>query len=224
MTNDFLTIRPELPPLPELMRDLPIDERGYPVPKFVQWINGKPDFRIMRIEHWEACIKKTLCWVCGKPFTNRRVYFVIGPMCAVNRTTAEPPCHKECAEYSARGCPFLSRPHMHRREDELSKLATQSMPGTAILRNPGCAIVWCTRHFSLFRDGKGGYLIELGEPDHIEAYTQGKLAPRAAVLESITSGLPLLEAEALKDVPEAMGELETAVARALKLIEQNIAA
>jgi hypothetical protein len=34
--------------------------------------------------------------------------FVVGPMCGINRNSAEPPSHKECAQWSARNCPFLS--------------------------------------------------------------------------------------------------------------------
>lgn len=216
------TIRPELPPLPDNMKDLPIDERGYPVPAFVALIDDKPDFRVMSLPHWERCIKQELCWVCGKPLANRRVYFVIGPMCAVNRTTSEPPCHKECAEYSAKGCPFLTRPHMHRREDDFTRQSTQA--GFAIKRNPGCALVWCTRKYSLFQDGMGGWLIQMGEAERIDAYVQGRPAKRAEVMESINSGLPFLEEMAKKDVPQAMLELRVQVVSAVRLIEQNVAA
>jgi hypothetical protein len=31
--------------MPARFARLPADERGYPVPKFVEWIDGKPDFR-----------------------------------------------------------------------------------------------------------------------------------------------------------------------------------
>lgn len=34
-------MRPELPELPRQMRDLKMDKRGYPVPWFVDWVNGE---------------------------------------------------------------------------------------------------------------------------------------------------------------------------------------
>ena len=34
-----------LPPMPSRIAALPVDERGYPVPWFVAWIDGKPEFR-----------------------------------------------------------------------------------------------------------------------------------------------------------------------------------
>ena len=38
----------DLPPLPRRFLGLPIDDRGYPVPWFVHWVDGKPDFRLVR--------------------------------------------------------------------------------------------------------------------------------------------------------------------------------
>jgi hypothetical protein len=40
-------LKPTLESLPVRLQGLPIDERGYPVPWFVAWENGKPEFRAM---------------------------------------------------------------------------------------------------------------------------------------------------------------------------------
>src|SRR5262245_2742625 len=101
-------LRPELPPVPERMRKLPL-HRGYPVPWFVEWIEGVPDFRIMDGRKLVRAVKEKRCWVCGE-LMGSYLAFTIGPMCAVNRISAEPPSHRECASFSARGCPFLTRP------------------------------------------------------------------------------------------------------------------
>src|SRR6267154_1896953 len=100
---------------PKRSAELPRDERGYPVPWFVEWIDGKPDFRVMDSDKLVEAIKYKRCWVCGGPLGHYKV-FTIGPMCMVNRTSAEPPSHRDCAEFSVRNCPFLTTPDMHRRE------------------------------------------------------------------------------------------------------------
>src|SRR5262245_13722710 len=104
------SLRPDLPPLPDYMKSLKLDHRGYPVPWFVDWINGKPDFRVVRPDGPGIAHRKHLCWVCGKSRHTRLAAFVIGPMCAVNRISAEPPSHLECATFAATACPFLTHP------------------------------------------------------------------------------------------------------------------
>jgi hypothetical protein len=182
-------------PLPERMRDLPIDERGYVVPWFVAWVEGKPEFRAMDGGKFVAAIKKKLCWVCGERL-GINVCFVAGPMCGINRTSAEPPSHVECAYWSARNCPFLSNPHMVRREDETinNQQLRDHSAGMALTRNPGVAMLWTTRQYEVFPDGRGGYLIQMGEPEKVEWYACGKKATREQVMFSIESGLPNLEA------------------------------
>src|SRR4030095_12652609 len=80
--------------MPSRMAKLPRDARGYPVPRFVSWYDGKPDFRIADTRYLEHCFRARTCWLCGE-LLGRYLAFVIGPMCAVNRTTAEPPCHRD---------------------------------------------------------------------------------------------------------------------------------
>jgi hypothetical protein len=97
-------IRPDLPtPLPSGVARLP-RRRGYPVPWFVGWIGGEPEFRMADSEKLALAVRRSLCWVCGDPIVGLRAYLV-GPMCAVNRTSAEPPSHVRCADWSARACP-----------------------------------------------------------------------------------------------------------------------
>ena len=77
-------------------------------------------------------MREKRCWVCGDPL-GVHLTFPIGPMCALNRTISEPPSHHECASWSARNCPFLSRPHMVRREDGAinEQIACQQTDGAA---------------------------------------------------------------------------------------------
>lgn len=182
-------------PMPDRIKALPVDERGYPVPWFVDWLDGKPEFRAMDFRKWQQAVRDRLCWVCGQPL-GRNMVFVAGCMCGVNRTSAEPPNHYDCALWSAINCPFLSNPAMVRREDsEINNQALRdSAPGFAIARNPGVAMLWITRQYEVFPDGRGGSLIGMGEPDRVEWYREGRAATRAEVLASIESGLPNLEA------------------------------
>jgi hypothetical protein len=183
--------------LPERMRALPIDDRGYPVPWFVAWHDGKPEFRAMDGEKFVRAVREKLCWVCGGRL-GTRVCFVAGPMCGINRTSSEPPSHLECARWSAVNCPFLSNPRMVRREDEEINNARfrDNAAGLAIARNPGVAMLWITRQFEVFDAGKGRPLIQMGEPESVEWFACGRQATREEVNYSIESGLPNLEAMA----------------------------
>jgi hypothetical protein len=184
------TMRPELEPLPSRMQRLPIDERGYVVPWFVDWIDGKPEFRAMDLSKWVRAVREKLCWVCGQQL-GVHLAFVIGPMCGINRTTSEPPCHLECAQWSARNCPFLTQREVHRREEKSDAFAKGA--GCPIDRQPGVACIWISRSYSIFDDGRGGKLVHLHDPERVEWYAHGRQATREEVEASINSGLPILE-------------------------------
>src|SRR3954470_19594274 len=134
-----MDLRPELESITAPSRILRLPRhRGYPVPWFVAWIDGQPDFRIIDSPKLERAIKQQLCWICGGPMLGRRAYLV-GPMCAVNRTSAEPPSHVPCAVSAAQACPFLARPHARRR-DVAEDIGTVKPAGEMIRRNPGVAL------------------------------------------------------------------------------------
>jgi hypothetical protein len=181
--------------LPERMKTLPIDpQRKVPVPWFVAWVNGAPEFRTADLAKWERAVKRRLCWVCGQRL-GTYLTFVLGPMCTITRTTSEPPCHRECAQWSAINCPFLARPHMHRREANMPVGAIDA-PGYAIKRNPGVSALWITTDFEVFPDSAGRLLISVGSAREVEWYAEGRIATRAEVEESIRTGRPLLEEQA----------------------------
>jgi hypothetical protein len=194
-------VRKDLPFLPERMKKLPIDARGYPVPWFVQWIDGVPDFRITDRRKWGHCIRFNECWLCGEPI-GRFKTFVLGPMCAVNRTTSEPPCHFACAEFAAIACPFLILPKAKRRDANLPE--HKQMPGVTLARNPGATCLWTTRDYRLFSvddrapSARTGQLLRVGDPEGVIWFAEGRAATRGEVWGSIESGLPFLEAAALE--------------------------
>lgn len=122
--------------IPDRIKRLPVDHRDFPVPWFVQWFDdGKPsdfgigtaDFRVIDARKIGVAIRERRCWVCGDRL-GVHLAFLIGPMCAVNRVISEPPSHRECAEFSAQTCPFLSRPRMRRNEVALNRQIAAAMP------------------------------------------------------------------------------------------------
>lgn len=172
---------------------LPHDKHGRPVPWFVAWIDGAPDFRVIRQNGTVEALAGGLCWVCGQQFTpiDSRA-FVVGPMCVVNKNSAEPPSHYLCAAYSATACPFLARPGMVRRSRHLPE-GVSDPPGGFITRNPGVAAVWVARQGTWTPVAiDGGLLFNLGQARRVEWYAEGRDATRAEVMASIQSGLPAL--------------------------------
>jgi hypothetical protein len=206
-------------PIPKRLAGRPRDSRGFIVPYFVAWLDddgnkvkeqaGKPDFRVIDTDRFYRCIMSRECWLCGKRL-GRFMSFVIGPMCAITRTTAEPPSHLECARYACQVCPFLARPAMRRNAKDLppQKIAPA---GIHLDRNPGVMSLWTSRSYKTFKaqGGNSGLLIQVGDPEHVEWWHLGRHATRAEVQASIDSGLPALREIADKhDGPSGREELE----------------
>jgi hypothetical protein len=201
--------------MPARIRSLPISEQGYPVPWFVPWQNGKPITQAADPQKMRLAMRRGVCWVCGQKLGVYKA-FLIGPMCAVNRTTAEPPQHRECAEYAAKVCPFLIKPAMKRNPvDDARK---QNPAGLFIERNPGVCLVWITRSYKTF-NAPGGVLFSIGEPLKVIWYREGRMATRGEVLVSMHSGLPILLNEARRE--QAEPAVQKLFDRALKLIPEE---
>jgi hypothetical protein len=202
-------------PMPPHVARLPRDKHGRPIPWFVHTDeDGTPDFRVVRRDGIEDAFRFQLCWVCGE-HRGRWAAFVVGPMCAVNRVSAEPPSHRDCAIYSARACPFLATPNMTRRERGLPD--ERHVAGVMIPRNPGVALVWITRDWTPFK-APGGVLFKLGEAADALWYAHGRSATRGEIQRSIDTGFPLLQDAARGDGPGALAELNRQLADALTLL------
>lgn len=209
-------LRDNLPPLPARIKKLPVDARGYPVPYFVTWLpDGTPDFRVADARKLIKCVKENLCWICGEVLGAHRA-FTIGPMCAINRVSAEPPAHLECADFSVQACPFLIMPKAQRRDADIPA-GTQNPPGIMIMRNPGVTLVWVTSHYQQIQQ-ENGFLFRLGDPTKVGWFAEGKAANRKQVMDSIGSGLPILFEMASKEGFEAMADLCRATVKATALL------
>lgn len=202
------------PDAPPQIQALKVEARGYPVPYFVSWLAGLPEFRAVDPRKIERAHNRGLCWICGEPIAGQVKAFVIGPMCAVNRISAEPPSHPDCARFAATACPFLTKPMAKRRHME----GAHGPPaGLMIERNPGVTLIWFCRAYRTLKE-PGGLLFRIGTPHRLEWYAEGRQATRAEVLASVESGQPILRAQAEADGPEAVQYFETLLARAQKLL------
>jgi|KBSMisStandDraft_5_1062788.scaffolds.fasta_scaffold00035_24 hypothetical protein len=218
--------REGLPERPPRMRSLPLNDKGYPIPWFVETLpDGSRDFRIMDGHKWVRAVRDRLCWLCGERM-GAFMTFVAGPMCGINRTSAEPPSHHDCAEYAALACPFLTLPKAVRREAGLPEevkhhkakvTENHVIGGTAITRNPGVTLLWTTQSYQVHKVDNGR-IIEMGAPCNVEWFAEGKPATRAQVEESIRTGMPYLQEMADKEGPAAQAMLLRYVDRFMPLL------
>lgn len=204
------------PVIPARLNRLPRTPAGLPIPWFVAWKDGRYDFRVVDARKLEPAVKHRLCWLCGQQM-GRMMCFVVGPMCVVNRASSEPPMHRDCAEYALRACPFLTQPRRVRREGGGLMPHEPGMAGTAILRNPGVSALYVTRSYTVAKV-PGGVLFDMGPPEEVAWWSEGRAATRAEVERSIATGLPILEAEADRDGVEAHAALVAAVMKAMRLL------
>jgi hypothetical protein len=202
------------------MKRLPVDERGFPVPWFVAKVDGKWDFRVSDAQKRVLAVDERRCWVCGQ-FLGVYQAFLIGPMCGINRVTAEPPAHRECAIFSATACPFMTKPLVERR---MEGLPPRVVDGFMIERNPGVGLVWITKHYEVFRDFKGGWLISIGDLEELMFFSKGRAATFEEVVASIDSGFPLLRGIAEKEptrAKEAIADIETKRATFMNIVARH---
>jgi hypothetical protein len=205
--------------IPARMLKLPISENGFPVPRFVAWVDGKPDFRAVHTSWLAQAVNQKLCWICGERL-GKHLAFILGPMCALNRVNSEPPSHLECARFAVKACPFLAHPERKRNEHDLPDNRIEA-PGIHVERNPGAMAIWITLSYRPFRtDGMGnpGILFSLGDPIALEWYARGRKATRDEIIDSIDSGLPLLREVAERDGPAAVEEFNQRHADAMALL------
>lgn len=177
------------------MVGLPRDERGYPVPWFCAIVNGRPDFRIADAERvWQAVIGSR-CWICGGSLGRFRS-FLIGAQGAMNRVHSEPPSHHDCATYAVSVCPFLALPKARRREANRPENAV--CPDGLDLANPGVVIEWVSSSARPF-NGKDSFLFELGEPDAVRWFSEGRPATRDEAKKAVDEAVTKLLAHAGDD-------------------------
>ena len=203
-------------PMPDKIAALPRDHRGYPVPFFVQWVEGKPVFPLFDPVKWMRCVGHKLCWICGEPL-GRNYAFPLGPMCTINRVSSEPPSHLDCAVYALRVCPFLVNPRMVRVP--VAKLGEVRGPGGEMDQgNPGVMAIWMTRRYSLI-DTETGPLIEVGDPFAVTWFSRGRAAtPQEAADAFITGAAKLMTNAGIEAGEDGIIEITRLIIPARRLL------
>ncbi len=97
--------------IPEGMKHLPKDRRGYPVPVIIAVDRGgTPRFQINDDMKVEMCIHGHLCAICGRPMPENNRWSIGGPLSAFHPNGAyiDTPTHLLCLEYATQVCPYLA--------------------------------------------------------------------------------------------------------------------
>lgn len=120
-------------PLPKLMRNLPRDPRGLPVPFVVlQDQNGKYHFKVNDTMKQLECYDKHLCSICGTHMESNDRWLIGGIASAFDKhgVYVDSPVHKSCGTYALMVCPYLSIRQYNGKIDML-KMA-ESLPNMAL--------------------------------------------------------------------------------------------
>lgn len=196
-----------LPPMPAGIAALERDARGFPIPWFVSWppdVKG-PDFVRVDRNKVGTALRFRVCWVCGGNLPPAAT-FVLGPMCGVNRISSEPPSCFECAEFTARVCPFLTRP-MCQRVDHPEK---GKVPGM-IEHNPGVTLLWTCNDYGGIQAGDDEtgpcVLIKFGEPMAVSWWREGRAATRDEVETAVNKGLGIIRQMAIREGGDSQTQL-----------------
>jgi hypothetical protein len=194
------------PDAPDRVARLPVDRRGFPIPWFVAWFDGEPDFRVTDGQKLGQAWASDLCWICGGGLGAYRAW-VIGPICVVEGACPEPPAHLDCGQFAARCCPFLANPLMRRNDRRAPQL--QKPGGIMVAQNSEATALWVTRGRGAqpFRAAEG-VLFRLNPPERIEWYSNGRLALAHEVSAALDAGLPILRGSANDAGPAAVADLE----------------
>jgi hypothetical protein len=196
-----------LPPIPPHMQELPLDKRGYPVPYFVQWVNGVPDFRVSNMRRIYECTNKKLCMICGKALNkDEGCVFAVGPLSTLTQTNDEPPMHRACAEFSAQVCPWMLHPGMKRIPKPLpdGTMSAGQLEAVGAI-NGGAPKVWAlydTDSYIAEAQENRTILYFMGEPREIHWWKAGRRATREEVLEALTDTVAFMKAYPGCESPE----------------------
>lgn len=127
--------------IPDQMRHLPLDDRGYVIPYTVlRDRRGKAHFAVNDEYKRQEILKEDRCPICGLKLLRGR-WSVGGPLSLLDDRGAliDPPMHYECSHYALRACPYLAAPSYGKRIDAKTVPKDEAliyMDPTEIARRP----------------------------------------------------------------------------------------
>lgn len=160
--------------IPDKMKALPLDHRGYPIPKFAHIDSeGKPHFDICADDIHVRLVIPGMCFICGQPLGRHR-FFIGGPISAKSHYFNDGPSHRECAIFSLKACPFLAnRNFTHMTENTKKHIPKKINTAVSTERPPATALIEC-RYYRV-TSVSGNIVIEAGEYEGIEWFCDGEL-------------------------------------------------
>lgn len=202
--------------IPRNMLSLKRDKSGLPIPFFVVMESGIPEFRVADGRKALACVQHQRCWICGKEMEPGRSVFVVGPSALLNRVSAEPPSHSECARYAVRVCPFMSNPDFVRRKEHFPD-GTIS-PGLSIKENPGVMLLWYASGYKIESSSNGGGLFIIPNPSKIVYFRHGRKATGEEIQAALKASYDRFVQASKNASVESNAQLHSAFVQALKMI------
>lgn len=209
------TVRESVKPVPPAMAGRPVDHRGFPVPWFVtkKDANGLWDFVEIQSSRFDEAVRLGVCWVSGEKLGAHKS-FVVGPMCVVTGTAGDPPVKRDIGLWSARVCPFLSRP-LALRDDRFTPEQLEAQRGLLLTHNPGVCAVYTTKSYQYNRLHN---VFFMGPPESVEWFCKGVPATYDEVKAAMRKGLPKVLDAAASESPAAMRELDAKLHAVEKLL------
>ena len=193
-------------PMPSRIAGLPISPKGYPVPWFVAEVDGVYDFRTIGAGKVERAARWRRCWICGGMMGKYQAV-AVGPMGIVNRLSADPGSHRECAVYGSVACPFLNRSVTRCRDISLPP-DVQIKPSADQPRANGVTAVWVTDADLTPVYNGDDVAFEFSHPTEVLWFAAGREATREEVISSMEYGMLILMELAAKRSVTALRNLE----------------
>ncbi|MGW1870910.1 hypothetical protein ACWCPS_35890 [Streptomyces mauvecolor] len=113
----------QLPPVPGRIRDLPRDERGYPVPAEVPWKQGKPQLAGQDMRRCVTLFLNQCCAICGLPVAEGELLYRLFAQDEADVTVRDNVCrrfdgpgHRDCMIFAGAVCPFFVTANSRRGE------------------------------------------------------------------------------------------------------------
>lgn len=155
-------------PIPSFLKHPKVNKNGFPIPFFVGYVDGKPDFRLLDAKKQMYCIEQKLCAICGKKLIKHSYYFISGPNGYTNKISTDPAMHRACAEYSLNVCPHLHIEKTTRRETGIEHLKQEQ--GAIMLDKPPMLLLVKADNFSKVRHPDGRHALISFKPISYEIY------------------------------------------------------